>query len=493
MLLQIQAQAEIELRRRRAQGIMAYDSFQAKYFNDPGGFVSDCFNFPPGESPANYQLESLNKIPTEKRVSIRGPHGLGKTAMASWAVLWFALTRDGGDWKIPTLASAWRQLTKFLWPEIRLWARRVKWAQVGRPKLNERLELLTLSLKLNSGEAFALASDTPELIEGAHGAELLYLFDESKVIPPSTWDAAEGAFATGNVYWFAISTPGETNGRFYEIHNRAAGLDDWWVRHVTLKESIDAGRIHKSWADQRKKQWGSDSAVYKNRVLGEFASDSTDGVISLASIEAANEKWQQWIENERPGNFRCVGVDVGRGGDKSVYAILYEYETETDDGPMVSFAIDDLRRSNERDVMPVAGKTKGIIDKYGGFAVIDVIGVGAGVFDRLSEQEIEAIPFNAASRSKMRDSSGELGFTNKRSAAWWNLREMLNAGDLALPPDDKLIGDLTAPKWRVMSGGKIQIEAKEDIKKRLGRSTDDADAVVMALYARAQSLILFEV
>jgi hypothetical protein len=79
----------------------------------------------------------------------------------------------------------------------------------------------------------------------------------------------------------------------------------------------------------------------------------------------------------------------------------------------------------------------------------------------------------------------ELGFVNKRSAARWNLRELLdpaNNEDIALPPDDLLTGDLTAPHWRVMSGGKIQIESKDDIYKRIGRSTDDGDAVVMAFY-----------
>jgi hypothetical protein len=248
----------------------ASSTFKTTYRDNPEGFVRDCIRFPRGERASDYQLEIIGKLPTERRVSVRGPHGLGKTALAAWTILWFALTRDGEDWKIPTTASAWRQLTKFLWPEIRRWSRRLDWEKIGRDPLSERTELLSLSIKLATGEAFALASDNSVMIEGAHAANLLYVFDESKAIPADTWDSAEGAFATGDVYWLAISTPGEPQGRFYDIHKRAPGYDDWWVRHVTLEEAIVAGRVSRKWAEQRATQWGKTSAVYINRVDGEF-------------------------------------------------------------------------------------------------------------------------------------------------------------------------------------------------------------------------------
>ena len=100
-------------------------------------------------------------------MAVRGPHGLGKTALAAIGVLWFATTRDiaGVDWKVPTTASAWRQLQKFLWPEIHKWARRIDWNKVGRDPFG-RDELLKLSLNLRTGEAFALASDEPSRARG---------------------------------------------------------------------------------------------------------------------------------------------------------------------------------------------------------------------------------------------------------------------------------------------------------------------------------------
>jgi len=401
-------------------------------------------------------------------LAIRSPHGAGKTALAAWTVLWFALTSD--DWKAPTTASAWRQLTKYLWPEIRKWAHRLDWEKIGREPFNERLELLTLSLKLETGEAFALASDDPTLIEGAHAERLLYIFDESKSIPDATWDSAEGAFATGEVYWLAISTPGEPQGRFYDIHRRAPGYDDWDTTHITLKDAISAGRISNKWADQRRLQWGENSPVYQNRVLGEFATHSEDGVISLAWIERANERWYQLQENDEWKPFTCVGVDVGRGGDKSILALRHEW------------AIKEIRRDGKKDTMSITGKTAGVLNKLSGYAVIDVIGVGAGCFDRLREQSFDVRAFNAGERTSRTDSSGELGFADKRSAAWWNMREILESEEIALPPDDYLTGDLTAPKWKVQSGGKIKVEAKDSVKERLGRSTDDGDAVIMAFY-----------
>lgn len=447
-------------------------------------FVHDCFRWGPGERPAPYQDEIIGEIPRRKRVSARGPHGLGKTTMEAWVTLWFAFTREGEDWKAPATAGTWRQLTKFLWPEIRKWAGRLRWELLGRGPLARGREMLELSLKLRTGEAFALASDNPQLIEGAHADRLLYLFDESKAIRAETWDAAEGAFSTagegtrGQAYAFACSTPGEPSGRFYDIHRRRAGFEDWWVRHVTLDEAIAAGRISRTWADQRRRQWGEGSALYQNRVLGEFAASSEDSVIPLAWVELANQRWLDWQDETgghvpAAGPYKGLGCDVGSEGDATVIA------------PRYGWTVPELRRLPKGDTMGTAGAIVGIMDAHGGPAappsVVDGIGIGAGVVDRVREQGYRVDSFVASHRSERKDKTGELGFANRRAEAWWGLRELLDpdGGEpLALPPDDLLIGDLTAPRHRVLSGGRILIEAKAEVKARLGRSTDDGDAVV---------------
>lgn len=398
-------------------------------------------------------------------------------------MLWFATTSEavGIDWKCVTTAGAWRQLEKYLWPEIHKWARLLRWDLLGRPPFTVH-ELLTLNLKLKHGAAFAVASDNPELIEGAHAERVMYVFDESKAISAATFDAAEGAFSGADdnhgteAYALAMSTPGEPNGRFYDIHRRAPGLDDWWARHVTLDEAIAAGRVSADWARARHEQWG-DSAVYHNRVLGEFHSSDEDGVIPLSWVEAANERWRVWDEAGRlPATGRkTVGIDVARSGsDKTVMALL--------DWPVIT----ELRHSALEDTMQTAGRALGLLaTSPGRQPIVDVIGIGAGVVDRLREKKISVAAFNASEGTDRKDRSGELGFTNVRAAAWWALREMLDPAfspELALPPNDRLTGDLTAPHWRVMSGGKIQVESKDDIRKRIGRSTDDGDAVVQAVY-----------
>jgi hypothetical protein len=458
-----------------------YSTFKTKYKHDPVGFARDCIKWKEGQGLTSYQEEIMQELVAHGRISVRGPHGLGKTAQAAILVLWFALTRDGDDWKIPTTASAWRQLSKFLWPEIHKWARRLRWDVIGREPFNQRTELLQLSLKLETGEAFAVASDTPELIEGAHADCLFYLFDEAKAIPAGTFDAAEGAFSgaggdtPNEAYALAVSTPGEPQGRFYDIQTRRPGYEDWSVRAVTLQEIIAAGRVSSEWAEQRKRQWGEQSAVYINRVLGQFASSDEEGVIPLSWVEAAIERWHAWVEAGKPGDLRAVGVDVAwTGEDKTVLAPRYG-----------DHVIDTLRYYTKEDPMQTTGHVVGMLGlSEDAYAMVDVIGMGAGVVARLEEQQRKVVAFNASARSDRRDRSGELGFVNKRAEGWWNLRELLDpayGAVLALPADDMLIGDLTAPHYKVMSGGKIQVEAKLDIKKRLGRSTDPGDAVMQVM------------
>lgn len=457
-----------------------------RFYSDPVGFIDTCVDFGAGKGLTDYQRDILHHLPGERRVAVRGPHGLGKTGVEALAVLWFALTRDaaGVDWKVATTAGAWRQLERYLWPEIKKWAKRLRWDQIGRGPLDEHTELLSLNLKLTHGTAFAVASSNSELIEGVHADSVFYIFDESKAISADTFEAAEGAFSGANpagglpeAFALACSTPGEPNGVFYSIHARRPGLEDWWPRHVTLAEAIAAGRVAEGWAEQRRKQWGADSAAYNNRVLGEFYSSDEDGVIPLGWIEAANERWRAWDEAGRPESpgRRTVGVDVARSGsDKTVMAIL--------DGPVIT----ELRHTAREDTMQTTGRVQGILAACPGrLPIVDVIGVGAGVVDRLRELKLTVDAFNASEGTVRKDRSGELGFANTRSAAWWNLRELLDpsfGAELALPPDDNLTGDLTAPHWRVLSGGKIQVESKDDIRKRIGRSTDDGDAVVQAVW-----------
>ena len=487
-------EAFAEAKRRARKDENRYRYFRRQYRNDPVAFVHDCFRWDKVKSssgPTDYQIEILAAIPKDRRVSVRGPHGLGKTAMSSWVIHWFALTRDiDEDWKIPTTASVWRQLTKYLWPEIHKWGRVIDWKKVGREPYIRNKELMTLSLRLNTGEAFALATEDETAIEGAHADHLLYVFDESKAIKPAIFDAAEGAFSGGGVedgieaYALAISTPGDPEGRFYEIHARKPGLEDWNAIHVTLDMAIKAGRISREWAEQRRRQWGENSQLYINRVLGDFAESQADRTIPLSWVEEAVERWYTARESGiyRTMTMTSLGIDVGRGNDKTILAPILE-----------GWFVEEMIEHGEISTTSITRRTQLLLRRRNprAIVVVDVIGVGAGVVDQLRDLKLRVIPFNAKSKAvdqrgkrPIRDRSGELEFTNLRAAAWWMMRELLdpmNDPRIAIPDDDELISELTAPGYKTVQGGKIAIESKDDIKKRLGRSTDKADALIMGL------------
>jgi hypothetical protein len=461
----------------------------AVYRNRPVAFAHDCIAWPSGQGLTVYQAEILEELPTVGRAAVRGPHGIGKTTLESIALLWFALTRDGDgdDWKVPTTASAWHQLTHYLWPEIHKWARRLRWDRIGRGPFSERTELLDLTLKLGTGEAFSASPVDAAKIEGAHADSLAYFFDEAKSIPAETFDSAEWAFAgagsdtSSEAFALAMSTPGEPNGRFYDIHRRAPGYEDWWVRHVTIDEAVAAGRVSGEWVAQKARQWGEGSALYANRVLGEFAASDEDGVVPLAWIEAAVERWKArfGVHGERwsaPTDLSAVGADIARSGsDRTVFARRY--------GPVIGVLEYQPYSTN---TMATAGKLRGILTAHGGAAIVDVIGIGAGVVDRLRETfaRRRVVAFHASGASRRRDRTGEFGFRNARAEAWWRIRERLDPDSddepVLLPPDDLLVGDLAAPRWKVTSSDLIQIEDKDEVRSRLGRSTDSADAVIQS-------------
>lgn len=421
--------------------------------------------------PAPYQEDILRHLVTDKRVSFRGPHGIGKTALTAW-VVWWGVTVFEEDTKIVTTASQWRQLIHFTWPEIRKWGMKADWSKFGLV-LRDGKELLERQIKLPGKEAFAVASDTPSAIEGAHASHLIYVFDEAKAIPNGIWDAAEGAFATGNCYAVAPSTPGEPSGRFYDIHSRKPGTLDWWARHVTLQEAVDAGRVSAEWAEQRKEQWGEQSAVYQNRVLGEFADSGEDSVIPLAWIEASNLRWRE-CDGKGDGKL-TYGCDPARyGTDQTAIARL------------VGRVLEKIDRYGGLATTQTTGKVIQAVAQDKSVPVgVDTIGVGAGVYDQLHEQKYAAVSVNVSEHTDMLDKTRSFGFVNLRSGLWWMLREALDPASpdaLALPPDDLLTGDLTAPLYSTTSGGKIAVESKDDMRKRLGRSPDSADALALALY-----------
>lgn len=201
-------------------------------------------------------------------------------------------------------------------------------------------------------------------------------------------------------------------------------------------------------------------------------------VIPTAWVEAAQDRWVQlYARKVKPGPMTRLGVDPSRGGsDQFVIAKLHGNWMDNLDKHSAKAA-----PTGERGAALVFLSANG--DKTIP-TQIDVIGTaGASVYDQCHQNGQIALALNGSAASYRRDKSGKLGFANKRAEWYWNVRELLDptsGQDIALPPDPQMKADLCAPRWKPTPRG-VQVEPKEDIRKRIGRSPDCGDAVVYAL------------
>ena len=212
-------------------------------------------------------------------------------------------------------------------------------------------------------------------------------------------------------------------------------------------------------------------------LYGDFSVGLDDNPWQTIPTEWVRQAQARWREAARPpAPLAAVGVDVARGGrDKTVIAKRYGWWF----APLIKHP-----GSATPDGGAVAGLVLQALDEGSDPAVhVDVIGVGASVYDSLKAQRLRSLwGVNVAERSDATDRSGRLSFVNLRAEGYWLLREALDpvTGDgLALPDDPELLSDLCAPRWKLGPRG-IQIEDKAEVTQRLGRSPDCGDAVVLA-------------
>ena len=503
--------AAAHLARRRKSGIwlpMAErrKQFQERYRHDAAAFARDCIRWDlvPAQSAlaepiiglAPYQEDVLQLLSENERVAVRATRGAGKSTTAAIAVIWWAEVNDGWrDWKVVTSASVWKQLTDYLWPEIHKIARYLNWYKMGREPYVIGKELLQEALKLSTGSVTAVNASLAQAEEGAHASAIMYLYDEAKLIPDEKWDSAEGALSTGEVKFLAISTPSFQAGRFWHIFQRRPGTERWVTRHIQLQETLDAGRVSKTWVEERKAQWGEDSSLYRMQVLGEFGQMEANGMVPLAWLERAHTNWLAWQEAGFPGRITQIAVDVGggSGGDMSVIAVVYD-NVKVRMLRYSAWAIDKASAT-----MELVGK----LAPYGRQGIplhVDAIGVGLGVYHRAHELNWPVYPFVSSWGTGLLDSTRTVGFKNWRAAGWGILRDLLSPDshiDVCIPPDDSrgfasddetgfipnstATADITIMKRSLSSTGNWQVSSKDDIKKELGSSPDLGDAIMMAM------------
>ncbi len=210
-------------------------------------------------------------------------------------------------------------------------------------------------------------------------------------------------------------------------------------------------------------------------LLGDFTAGRQDDewqVIPSAWIRAAMDRWKP---TAIPGDVTSVGVDPSRGGDAATIALRrgWRFDELITVKPDASGLI--TGGAIAKRVLDVAGEVAPIH--------VDLIGVGASAFDHLEAFAGQrVVPVNGALPSEERNLTGNLGFVNVRAEVHWRFREALDPTrpvKVILPRDQRLFADLAAPRYRNTARG-IQVEEKADIKKRLGRSPDRGDAVILA-------------
>lgn len=215
-------------------------------------------------------------------------------------------------------------------------------------------------------------------------------------------------------------------------------------------------------------------AAYKD---GRFDLGLKDGAYQCIPTDWIRAAQARWTEQPPNGVPMCaIGVDVAQGGsDETVlairhdgwYAPLYSVPGKlTPDGASVAGLVVSKRRDS----------AKVIIDMGGGY--------GGAALEHLKANGVDVSGYKGAESAEGRTADRQLGFTNKRSSAYWRFREALDPSQpggspIMLPDDAALVADLTAPTFEVIAKG-IKLESKEHVCDRIGRSPDRGDAVVMA-------------
>lgn len=358
-------------------------------------------------------------------------------------------------------------------------------------------ELLLTEHRMRDGwYAFGFATDVPDNFQGLHAEHILVVADEAAGITHDVASAVETLLTSEGARLLAIGNPTDPNGWFaglfktqgvgkihisaFDTPNFTAfGINGHDIADGTWEQKINGplpypGLVTPAWVAERYRKWGPASPMYVARVLGNFPEVGDNTLIPLSWVEMAIERWHDADEGEP----REMGCDIARfGEDESVIAYRAGQKV---------VRLDVWRK---QDIMETTGRIK--IGRAAFHAVsikVDAIGYGAGVVDRLKEQNEPAIGIEVS-----RAPSEPEQYADLTSELWWNLREMLNPNlaanphPVSLPPDDELLGQLTSRRYTYTSRGQVKVESKDDMKKRGLPSPDRADAVVLS-FARLKEV-----
>lgn len=462
------------------------------------------------------QQNIIDSVQHYPRTAVASGTARGKDYVSACACLCFlfltpTFDKEGrliGNTKVAMTAPTGRQVEEIMMPEVSRLYKRLG-VLPGR--------LLSDGIKTDYEEWFltGFKSDDKnvEAWSGFHAVNTMFAVTEASGISETVFSAIEGNLQN-NSRLLIVFNPNTTSGyaaramvseRFKKF--RLSSLD---AENVKAKKVIFQGQVDYEWVSDKvsswcqtiseqdkieeegdflwEGKWYRPNDLFRVKVLGMFPKVGEDTLIPYEWIEAANKRWDEREHKELTKGRRKVGVDVaGMGRDSSVICervedVVFPFQVHQSGG----------RADHMHIVGIVANKANQYTDVY-----IDTIGEGAGCYSRLEElkaSNVFSCKFSEGT-GKLSDATGQRNFVNMRAYCYWAMRDWLdprNNTNACLPRDERLIEEMIDIRWQYQSTGKIQIEAKEEIKKRLKRSPDRADALAMTFYPKSMKNVLSE-
>ena len=437
------------------------------------------------------QEEVLNALPHNRRVAVKSANGMGKGFCAAVAVLWFLYYHDQAI--VLTTAPTFRQVRHILWRQIRQLHSQARLPDLlGGDMFIARWEL--------SGDRYAigLSAGSADQFQGFHSENMLIVVDEAEGVSEEIYEAIESVMTSASPRLLLIGNPTTMTGAFRRAFERERRLyytvtisalespnisEDTAAYLRTGPEAADdstrppiedriviPGLTTGEWVEERREIWGEDSSIYRSRVLAQFPEQGDDTLIPLSDIEAAAVETENTIDLPDPATGKLPGevvlaVDVARFGfDRSV--ILRRRGDR----------VEDIQTLSGMDTMQVAGRViEAIRESSPDSVVIDEVGIGAGVVDRLREQGYTVRGINVGRRAHRDDR-----FVNRRAEGYWRLRRLFESRSILIPPDNRLMGELSGLRFDYDSQGRLKMESKESMRARNLSSPDSADALMLA-------------
>lgn len=440
---------------------------------DPLAFVLYAFSWGEGELAGKtirtWQREELTRLrdqlqhPTGLpiRIAVASGHGIGKSALVAWLVLWAITTRV--DARVVVTANTQRQLENKTWPELLKWHRRSVCSHWFTPTATALASAEEKHARTWRADAVTWSATNLEAFAGLHNEDnrLLILYDEASGIDDPVWDTTEGALTDSNaeIIWGAFGNYTRNVGKFHEALQKHKAL--WNSRQI---DSRAVEGVNQALVAQWIATYGIDSDFIRMRVTAQVPLHGVEQFISSLLVAAAAERPRRVL----PTDPVVMGVDVARfGSDESVIYIRRGRDART---------VPPLRYRNQS-TMQLVGQIVAWIEKCQGMVeaiFVDMTGVGGGVVDRLQELGYRCIGVHNGAKS---DTPTQEICARKDAEMWCRMREWLAEGGIF--DDAELRNQLSNRQYSYDSQGRIVMESKDDMRERGLSSPDIADALAL--------------